>query len=83
MERYMYFGPIKLRWFPSGINLSFKSKFHLLDSQQCILDNLWCVNNPRDKLKVPNALIYYFRQINEHVDSNYFAFFILVRGRQP
>ena len=44
---------------------------------------MWCVNNPHDKFKVANALIYYFRQINEHVDSNHFAFFVLVRGRQP
>ena len=56
MKRYMNFGPIKLRQFPSGTNLRFKSKFQLLNSQQCILDNLWCCNNLQDKLKVANAL---------------------------
>ena len=77
MKGYMNFGPIKLRQFPSGTNLSFKGKFQLLDSQQCILDNLWCVNNPHDKLKVANALMHYFRQINEYVDSNHFVFFCI------
>ena len=72
----MNFGPIKLRQFPSGTNLSFKSKFQLFD-------NLWCVNNPQDKLKVANALMHYFRQINVHIDSKHFAFFVFVRGRQP
>ena len=44
---------------------------------------MWCVNNPKDKLKVANALMHYFRQVNEHVDNNHFAYFVLVRGRQP
>lgn len=26
--------------------------------------------------------MHYFRQINDHVESNYFAFFVLIRGRQ-
>ena len=78
----MNFSPIKLRQFTSSINLNFKSKFQLLDSQQCILDSLWCVSNPQDKLKVVNALIHYFIQINKHVDNNHFEFFVLVRGIQ-
>ena len=27
--------------------------------------------------------MHYFRQINEHLDNKHFAFFVLVRGRQP
>ena len=26
--------------------------------------------------------MHYFKHINDHVESNYFAFFVLVRGRQ-
>ena len=82
----MTFGSINLRQVPSMSNLSFRHKYNLIDIQQCLLDNLWNSRNAQEKVKVLNALAYYFNQTNSQntqVDKKNFAFYLVINGRQP
>ena len=64
MIQFFTLGIIAFRQVPSISNLSFRHNYNLIDTQQCLLDNLWNSRNAQEKVKAINALAYYFNQIN-------------------
>lgn len=82
---YMNFGKIILRHYPSSTNLSFRHNYiaTMNIQQQCLLDNIWIAKNPHEKLQTLHALAFYFNQVNNQVNSNNFAFYLVITGRQP
>lgn len=60
MDRFISFGSVYLRQYPSGTNLTFRHKNNVLENQQYLLDNLWNNRNPQDKVRTLNALLFYF-----------------------
>ena len=52
MAQFLTFGTIALRQVPSISNLSFRHNYNLIDTHQCLLDNLWNSRNAQEKLKL-------------------------------
>ena len=70
-QKWIKFGKFTLPMFPKS-NMSFQIHKHIegLDrSQKYILNNLWNAKSDIQKLEASNALSFYFKQLNDNLDS--------------
>ena len=70
-QEQIKFGKFTLLVFPKS-NMSFRihKDIKSLDiSQKCILNNLWNAKSDIQKLEASNALSFYFKQLNDNLDS--------------